>query len=89
MLGTTESASLEWNEFMDRREFLSRAGTLAGLASLPNPLTFAREPQSLLPVAAVVTSYAENSHADVILGKILNGFDQQGGSGPDLKLVSL
>jgi hypothetical protein len=37
----------------------------------------------------VVTEYRENSHADVIIGKILAGFDQQGGPGPALKLVGL
>jgi hypothetical protein len=42
-----------------------------------------------LPVAAVVTEYRENSHADVIVGKILAGFDQNGGPGPALKLVGL
>jgi hypothetical protein len=42
-----------------------------------------------LPVAGVVTVYHRNSHADVILGKILDGFQQDGGVGPDLKLVSL
>jgi hypothetical protein len=42
-----------------------------------------------LPVAAVVTLYRKNTHADVIIGKILEGFQQDGGKGPDLKLVSL
>jgi hypothetical protein len=40
-------------------------------------------------VAAIVTEYRRFSHADVIVGKILEGFDQQGGPGPDLQLVSM
>ncbi|MBC8117386.1 MAG: hypothetical protein H7062_23560 [Candidatus Saccharimonas sp.] len=42
-----------------------------------------------MPVAAVVTEYRQNCHADVIVGKILEGFDQKGGPGPALKLVGL
>jgi hypothetical protein len=42
-----------------------------------------------LPVAAVVSVYTPNSHADVIVGKILEGYQQDGGAGPDLELVSL
>src|SRR5262245_45877547 len=40
-------------------------------------------------VAAVVTEYRRHSHADVILGKILEGFLHDGGAGPELRLVSL
>jgi hypothetical protein len=40
-------------------------------------------------VAAVITEYRKNSHADVIVGKILEGFDQRGGKGPDLQVVSM
>lgn len=40
-------------------------------------------------VAAVVTEYRLNSHADVIVGKILEGFDHKGGGFPDLELVSM
>jgi hypothetical protein len=40
-------------------------------------------------VAAIITEYRKNSHADVIIGKILEGFDQKAGPGPDLKVVSM
>ncbi|MBM4068965.1 MAG: hypothetical protein FJ271_08490 [Planctomycetes bacterium] len=43
----------------------------------------------VLPVAAVVTDYRRNTHADVIVGKILEGWRQDGGAGPDLRLVAL
>src|SRR6516165_4937630 len=41
------------------------------------------------PVAAVATIYTKHSHADVILGKILEGYLHDGKDGPNLKLVSL
>jgi hypothetical protein len=40
-------------------------------------------------VAAIITEYRRNSHADVIFGKILEGYDQDGGPGPNLRLVSM
>jgi hypothetical protein len=40
-------------------------------------------------VAALVTEYRLHSHADEIVGKILEGFDHQGGPGPNLRLVAL
>jgi hypothetical protein len=40
-------------------------------------------------VAAIVTEYRRHTHADVIVGKILEGFNQDGGDGPNLKLVSM
>jgi hypothetical protein len=80
---------------LTRREFLAEslswtAGLSLGAQFLPavcrGETGTAANP---LPVAAVVTEYRETSHADVILGKILEGYDQQGGPGPALKLVSL
>jgi hypothetical protein len=44
------------------------------------------EPKS---VACIVTEYRENSHADVIVGKILEGYDQKGGPGPALRVASM
>ena len=72
-----------------RRQALQSLG-LGGLAVLSGrtPL-LAEGNRKKLPVAAVVTTYSENSHADVIVGKILEGWRQKGGVGPDLELVSL
>jgi len=73
-----------------RRNFGLQAGTiLGGLcaagASYAGPLG----PRERLPVAAIVTEYRRNSHADVIIGKILEGFNQDGGEGPALRLAAL
>ena len=40
-------------------------------------------------VAGIVTVYRKWSHAEMILGKILDGFQHDGGPGPNLKLKSL
>jgi hypothetical protein len=40
-------------------------------------------------VAAVVTEYRKWSHADVIVGKILEGFNYDNKDGPNLRLVSM
>lgn len=40
-------------------------------------------------VAAIITVYTHWSHADVIVGKILEGYNYDGGAGPNLKVVSM
>ena len=76
-----------------RRRFLHTSLGPAGLMlcgqHLATRLFADDKPRQKLPVAAVVTVFHRNSHADVIVGKILEGWAQDGGLGPDLKLVSL
>ncbi|MDG2127707.1 MAG: hypothetical protein P8K08_06910 [Fuerstiella sp.] len=72
-----------------RRQVLQRIGA-GSLAMLPGAgVLRADGHRKKLPVAAVVSTYFTNSHADVLVGKILEGWRQTGGAGPDLELVSL
>ncbi len=75
---------------LDRRSFLRSSVVGLGVPSLLGGLLEgALTPRRKLPVAAIVTEYRDSSHADVIVGKILEGFHQDGGAGPDLYLASL
>lgn len=78
---------------LTRRELLTQslasAGAMLAAQSLGGLARSGQPAAKKLPVAAVVTVYHRNSHADVIVGKILEGFQQDGGPGPQLELVSL
>lgn len=71
----------------NRREFL---GTFAALgAGVLTGAARAKENSATKSVAAVVTVYRKNSHADVIVSKILKGWNHDGRAGPALRLASL
>ncbi len=77
---------------IDRRRFLAAGGVAASWGLLPKNIglgAFSPAPRKKKRVAAVVTIYTHNSHADVLLGKILKGWKCDGGLGPDLELASL
>lgn len=79
--------------FTSRRQFLgASAGAIGfGLSNATSALSSQHpgtKPASK-SVAAIVTVYRKNSHADVLVGKILEGWKQDGGIGPALRLSSL
>ncbi len=79
---------------LSRRDALTLgSATMAGIVlpggSLASVVDGKPEPVKPRPVAAVVTVYRPNSHADVILSKILEGWKHDGGPGPALKLAAL
>ncbi len=72
-----------------RRRFLQQSAVAVGSGWLLGNVDAGTPKREKLPVAAIVTEYRTNSHADVIVGKILEGYDQAGGAGPDLRLAAL
>jgi len=69
---------------MDRRQALGylSAASLGTLSPSTRSFALAGTASKSKSVAAVITWYLEGSHADVILGKILEGWNQRGGPGP-------
>ena len=73
--------------FTSRRNMMQMTGlALTGLA-LPRTLEASEVP--LKPVAAITTVYYPYSHADLLIGKILHGYDHAGGRGPRLRLPAM
>ncbi len=68
-----------------RRAFVG--GSLA--AAMAAKIAFGSEAVAKLPVAAIVTTYGPDTHADAIVTKILEGYAHDGGPGPGLKLTSI
>ena len=76
---------------LTRRQLLSTSSAATAAAACHAWLPGA-EPAAapaVKKVAGVITIYRPFSHADVILGKILEGWEQKGGPGPQLKLSSI
>lgn len=72
-----------------RRQFLSQSAIATATAALSAGNSLATSPPAKQKIAAVVSTYFRNSHADVIVGKILEGWRQEGGPGPALEVASL
>lgn len=71
-----------------RRQFLGQVGAL----SVANKATAREQVRQMVPkrIAAVVTHYTHNSHADVIVSRLLQGYNLDfQAPRPDLRLVSL
>ncbi len=82
------------DSLLTRRDCLKTI-TAASLAAASLPFGNARtawgaaEPAKTKTVAAVITAYERGLHADVLLGKILEGWKYDNGPKPALKLVSM
>ncbi|HEY3964804.1 MAG TPA: hypothetical protein VGM05_09670 [Planctomycetaceae bacterium] len=75
---------------MNRRDWLLGVAATAIGTSLVRPAaTAAPAAVNSKSVAAVVTAYEKGLHADVLIGKILEGWKQDGGQGPALTLASM
>ncbi len=84
---------------LNRRDWmaLTAAGALGSLAA-PAPWTLGQQEAARTPsddksdvkrVAAIITLYQPKLHADVLVGKILEGWKQDGGPGPRLELAAM
>lgn len=75
-----------------RRDLLKTAvaaGFAPSLSLLPKPSFAATAQAAPKSVAGIVTEYRHNSHADVLLTKILEGWKHDGGPGPALELKAM
>src|SRR5690242_13764945 len=73
-----------------RRDWLAGAAAAAVGAGFAQTVAAGlREKTKPKSVAAVITAYRKGLHADVLIGRILEGWKQDGGPGPALTLASM
>ncbi len=73
-----------------RRDWLSgAAGAVVGSFGVQQTAVARFAPTEPKSVAAIITAYESGLHADVLVGKILEGWEQDGGPGPALTLASM
>jgi hypothetical protein len=78
-----------WNS-CDRRRWLKTAASGLALSAFPSARSMASaSKRSTRSIAAVITAYEKGLHADVLIGKILEGWKQDGGPGPALTVASM
>lgn len=74
---------------ISRRDWLAYVAAITCGVPTQEVMATSTKPNKKKSVAAVITIYKKGMHADVLLGKILEGWKQDGGTGPALKLASL
>jgi len=75
---------------ISRRDWLAGTTATALCGGWAQPATSkASSPPKPKSVAAVITAYEKGLHADVLIGKILEGWKQDGSAGPALKLAAM
>lgn len=81
---------LDIDQNLSRRDWLRVAGAASVLGGLSTSV-IAQTEKAIKPksVAAIITAYENGLHADVLVGKILEGWKKDGGPGPALTLASM
>ena len=81
--------TLNDNCVLSRRSWLNSALAAVVWSGLPKQACRAADGPKPKSVAAIITAYETGLHADVLLGKIMEGWKQDGGTGPALRLASM